>query len=143
MNLVLDANILIAELLRRRGRQLLRNPHLHLYLAEKTREEAEYELIQRTRVIVNQGRLTEAAGQAQIETGLTLIATQIRLMPVSFYAHLEPAARKRIPRDPNDWENVALALALTAAIWTEDYDFFGCGCPTWTTETLMLQLEMM
>lgn len=38
MKLVLDANILIAELLRRRGRELLRNPQLELYLAEKTRE---------------------------------------------------------------------------------------------------------
>ncbi len=45
MKLVLDANILIAELLRKRGRELLKKPQLELYLAEKTREESEYELI--------------------------------------------------------------------------------------------------
>jgi len=57
MKLVLDANILIAELLRRRGWELLRNPQLELYLAKKTREETEYELRQRVRKIVNQMNL--------------------------------------------------------------------------------------
>lgn len=141
MKLVIDANILIAELLRRRGRELLRNPQIELYLAEKTREETEYELRKRVSIIVSQERLSESAGRAQIETGIAIINTQIALMPTSFYAALEAEARKRIPRDPNDWEIVALALALPGAIWTEDYDFLGCGCPTWTTETLMLQLQ--
>lgn len=141
MKLVVDANILIAELLRRRGRELLRNPQLELYFAEKTREETEYELRKRVNIIVSQERLSESAGRAQIETGIDIINTQITLMPISFYAPLEAEARKRIPRDPNDWEIVALALALPGAIWTEDYDFLGCGCPTWTTETLMLQLQ--
>ncbi len=71
---------------------------------------------------------------------MAIIETKIRLISISFYPHLETEARKRIPRDPNDWETVALALALPAVIWTEDYDFWGCGCPTWTTETLLLQL---
>ena len=56
------------------------------------------------------------------------------------YAHLEPVARRRIPRDPNDWPTVALAIALDAGIFTNDYDFFGCGCPTWTMETLRGEL---
>ena len=141
MKLVVDANILIAELLRRRGRELLRNPRLELYLAEKTREETEYELRKRVGIIVSQGRLNESVGRAQIETAIAIINTQIMLMPMSFYAPLEAEARKRIPRELNDWEIVALALVLPAAIWTEDYDFFGCGCPTWTTETLILQLQ--
>jgi len=102
MKLVLDANILIAELLRRRGRELLRNPQLELYLAKKTREETEYELRQRVRKIVNQGRLSESAGSEQIEVAVGIISSQIRLMPISFYAPLEAEARKRIPRDPND-----------------------------------------
>ena len=77
----------------------------------------------------------------QIETALAVIDNQMRLIPPSFYNYLETEARKRIPRDPDDWHTVALALALPAAIWTQDYDFFGCGCPTWTTETLLLQLS--
>ena len=141
MKLVIDANILIAELLRKRGRELLRNPRLELYLAEQTREETEYELRKRVGIIVSQGRLNESAGGAQIETAIAIINSQITLMPMSFYTPLEAEARKRIPREPDDWEIVALALVLPAAIWTEDYDFLGCGCPTWTTETLMLQLQ--
>ncbi len=54
---------------------------------------------------------------------------------------LEPALR-RVPRDPTDAPTVALALASDAAIWTADLDFFGCGVPVWTTETLLLQLEL-
>lgn len=49
--------------------------------------------------------------------------------------------KRRIPRDPNDAPTVALALALDCGIWTNDNDFFGCGVPVWTTETLLLHLE--
>jgi PIN domain len=30
---------------------------------------------------------------------------------------------------------------LHAAILTGDHDFLGCGCPTWTVETLRRELE--
>ncbi|NQZ64621.1 MAG: DNA-binding protein [Crocosphaera sp.] len=66
---------------------------------------------------------------------------KITTIPLSYYQSFEEEARKRIPRDPNDWETVALSLALPASIWTQDYDFFGCGCPTWTTQTLLSQLS--
>ncbi len=141
IKLVLDANILVSELLRRRGRELMRNPQLELYLAERTKEEAEYELRQRVRELVERGRLSETAGEEQIEIASAIISTQFRLVAASFYNSWEAEARKRIPRDPNDWQVVATALALSAAIWTQDYDFFGCGCPIWTTETLLLQLS--
>ena len=77
-----------------------------------------------------------------VDTALRLLDAKITLVPIAFYRFLEPEARKRIPRDPKDWQSIALALALPAAIWTEDYDFFGCGCPTWTTETLLLHLAL-
>jgi predicted nucleic acid-binding protein len=44
-------------------------------------------------------------------------------------------------RDTDDWQPVALALALDAGILTGDQDFRGCGCPTWTVETLRDELE--
>ena len=49
---------------------------------------------------------------------------------------VDAIAHKRIPRDPDDWPTVALALVLEAGIWTHDADFLGCGVPTWTVETL-------
>ena len=61
-------------------------------------------------------------------------------IPHEIYAPYETVARKRIPRDPNDWFTVALALAVDAAIWTMDNDFLGCGIATWTTNTLLIHL---
>ena len=61
-------------------------------------------------------------------------------IPRTFYEHLQTAALRRVPRDPSDWAPVALALALDAAILTGDGDFLGCGCPTWTIETLTEEL---
>ncbi len=141
MHLVVDTNILVAELLRIRGRDLIFSQSLKLFLAEKMKNEAEYELQKRVSIIVNKGNLTPEEGQFQLEVALGLINNRITTVPLSYYQSFEAEARKRIPRDPNDWETVALALALSAAIWTEDYDFFGCGCPTWTTQTLLLQIN--
>jgi len=54
---------------------------------------------------------------------------------------METVARRRIPRDPDDWPTVALALVLEAHIWTHDHDFLGCGVATWTTQTLLAEFE--
>ena len=140
MRLVVDANILIAELLRKRGLDLIASSRLELYMAEKMRNEVEYEFNKRLAKIVAQGRITQDLAARQWQTAFRLLDTKVSLVPISFYRFLEQPAKKRIPRDPNDWESVALALALPAAIWTKDYDFFGCGCAIWTTETLLLQL---
>jgi predicted nucleic acid-binding protein len=64
----------------------------------------------------------------------------IEVVPRHDFQHRVSVARRRIPRDPNDWPTVALALALGADILTNDHDFLGCGCPTWTFETLSLEL---
>ncbi len=66
---------------------------------------------------------------------------EVKIIPVAEYTHHEQKARKRIPRDPDAWETIVLALEMDAAIWTQDCDFLGCGCPTWITETLTLQLN--
>ncbi|MGF1479697.1 MAG: PIN domain-containing protein [Cyanophyceae cyanobacterium] len=140
LRLVVDSNVLIAELLRKRGRDLIAIPKLEIYLAQKVRSETEYELGQRMSRIVAQGKISNAAGEEQLQAAMQLVE-KLRFVPQAFYQRWEVEARRRIPRDPNDWEIVALALALPAAIWTEDYNFFGCGCPTWTTETLLIQLR--
>jgi predicted nucleic acid-binding protein len=65
----------------------------------------------------------------------------IEVIPRGDYDALEEIARRRVPRDPNDWPVVALAISLNAGILTEDHDFLGCGCATWTVETLRSELE--
>ncbi|NEP88250.1 MAG: nucleotide-binding protein, PIN domain-containing protein [Okeania sp. SIO2C2] len=141
MRLVVDTNILVAELLRNRGIALINSPNFELSLAEKMKNEVQYELQKWVSIMVNKAKFTPEQRQFQIEIALGIIDRKIVTFPLSYYQSFEAEARKRIPRDPNDWETVALALALSAAIWTEDYDFFGCGCPTWTTQTLLLQIN--
>jgi predicted nucleic acid-binding protein len=57
------------------------------------------------------------------------------------YSALEDEARARALRDPADWPVVARALALSAAIWTNDNDFLGTGVATWTTKSLKAWLD--
>jgi predicted nucleic acid-binding protein len=71
-----------------------------------------------------------------------MIGTQaIEVVNREMYVSFEGTARRRVPRDQQDWPTVALALLLDAAILTGDHDFLGCGCPTWTVETLRDELD--
>jgi predicted nucleic acid-binding protein len=142
MMLIIDANVLVSELLRKRGQLLIKSPRLNLHMTECVLSEAQHEMRKRLDVLIDRGRVNAAIAQEIWETANVIFSDQITLIPKSFYAHLESEARRRIPRDPNDWETVALSLHLNVDIWTQDYDFFGCGCATWTTETLMLSLEV-
>lgn len=142
MILIVDANILVGELLRQRGRELLRHPSLMLYISENVLDEAQYELRRRMTERINRG-LSEAIGQGILDEAMSIIEADIRLVAQSNYIYLETEARNRIPRDPDDWHTVALALEMDAAIWTQDCDFLGCGCATWTTETLLIQMRTL
>lgn len=133
MMLIVDTNILVGELLRERGQELIQNPALTLYATERILDETQYELRRRMTARVRRGGLTEATAQQMLEPAMRLIETSIVVVAQSNYSHLETTARNRIPRDPDDWYTVALALVMNAAIWTSDCDFLGCGCPTWTT----------
>ena len=55
---VADASVLVGELLRQRGRELLLDPELRLLVAEHQWEEAEHELSRRLKILEQQGRLT-------------------------------------------------------------------------------------
>ena len=141
MIVVVDASVLVSEVLRKRGRDLFAHPDLRCVVAEEQWEEAEHELEKRVSVIVGQGRLTaEQAGLVHQAVRDLLDAGVIEVIPSSSYEHLEAVARRRVPRDPKDWAPVALALALNVGILTGDNDFLGCGCPTWTVETLSREL---
>ncbi|GMU77240.1 MAG: hypothetical protein AMXMBFR46_00410 [Acidimicrobiia bacterium] len=63
------------------------------------------------------------------------------ILDEAVYSALEDEARARSLRDPADWPVVASALALSAAIWTNDNDELGTGVATWTTESLQARLD--
>lgn len=140
MRLVVDANILVAELIRQRGQELIVHLELELYMAEKAWDEACHELSKRIAKMVQKGIFSQDAGQNLLVNAIALAEAKVSLIPHEVYAALETTARARIPRDPDDWPTVALALVLSAAIWTSDNDFLGCGLPTWTTDTLLVHL---
>lgn len=140
MRLVVDATVLVGELTRRRGRELIERPDLMLAVTERAWDEARHELRKRVRAIARRRGVVPATDEHLLATALSLVDTRVTLEPLSLYASFERIARARIPRDPDDWPTVALALALDAAIWTHDHDFLGCGVATWTPETLLARL---
>jgi predicted nucleic acid-binding protein len=141
MILIIDANILIGELLRQRGRELLRNPQLIIYASERVVNETNYEIQKRISRMITTGKLSQEAGSDLTQAASQPLGTCIINVPQIEYGYLEIEAKERIPRDPDDWHTVALAIHLDAAIWTQDNDFLGCGCPCWTTDTLISHLK--
>lgn len=142
MIVVADASVLVGELLRKRGRELFLHPALKVVVAEDQWSETEHELTRRLDIMQSTGRLTPGGRHVLEQATRAMIDTQaIEIVGREMYTDFENASRRRVPRDPNDWPVVALALLLDAAILTGDNDFLGCGCPTWTVETLRDQLE--
>lgn len=140
MLLVVDANILVGELIRQRGRELILHPLWKLYLPEKQWEESCYELEKRIKIMIEKEIFSPETGHNLLQNALTFAQTNVSLVALEFYSAFENIALNRIPRDPDDWQTVALALWLNAGIWTHDKDFLGCGIATWTTDTLISYL---
>ena len=146
MLLVVDANVLVSELLRVRGRGLIEGPALDLRVWEEALDEALHEMNKRAARIVEQGRANRASVEAMLDDARGLVDRRVVPVPREVYSeHLERAAY-RVPRDPDDVPTVALALAFggdegRCGIWTSDGDFLGCGVPTWTTDTLLAHLR--
>jgi predicted nucleic acid-binding protein len=140
VRLAVDASVLVGEALRLRGRKLLAHPDLDLVIAEEAWHETAHELDRRVGVLIARGRLQEDAAAEFLDAAATVVRAYVTVAPSQLYAERIEEARRRVPRDPRDAPLVALALALDCGIWTADRDFFGCGLPVWTTETLLAQL---
>lgn len=141
MDLVTDASALIGELLRERGRRLLRDRRNSYCIAAHTLSEVRHELPRRVSERARHGHYAAGTAADALSVALHVLDDYVAVIPVTLYADFEVVARRRVPRDPRGWPTVALALALEAGIWTADADFLGCGVPTWTTETLLLDAE--
>lgn len=141
MRLVVDASILVAELVRQRGQEVIMHPLLDLFVAEHAWGETQHEVARRLQAMERHGHITTEERQEILAATQSLVALRLRFLPSYVYDSWEDEARERIPRDPHDWPTVATALVLDAAIWTHDNDFLGCGIATWTTETLVAHLR--
>jgi len=120
VRLVVDANILVAELLRKRGRSLVAQSQLELFIATRTLEEAWYELEKRAEIIVKKADASKKTVERTLDIATRVVSENIYFAKLYEYQTFEEEARRRIPRDPKDWHTVALALSLNADIWTQD-----------------------
>ena len=134
--IVLDANILIRAVLGRRVRGLLQayEDSIVFYTPDVCVDDAREYI---PRVLISRGD--------DPETG-TAVLDQVELLvqPVdeALYRDFGQLARERVAaRDVEDWLVVAVALMLSAPVWTEDRDFFGSGIATWTTDRVELYLQ--
>jgi hypothetical protein len=141
MQLTIDGSTLVAESLRVRGRQLIATPIFDLVVAAAALSEATHELEKRI-VFLERHRQLSPTGASVLRSEVQhLISEELSVFAEDDYAENVGEARWRIPRDPDDVPTVALALATRCGIWTGDYDFFGCGVPVSTTETLLAYLD--
>jgi predicted nucleic acid-binding protein len=131
--LVVDAMVLISAVIGEATPKLIQNlvAKVALYAPEHAYEEAEKHLPTiLTRRNASPEQITEVLkALGQLRTIIVPISKQE-------YEHLEEKAVQRIPRDPEDWPCVALALLLQCPIWTRDADYFGTGLGIWTNETV-------
>ena len=138
--LVIDANVLVGEILRPRGRALLTSDRLGLAITEPALREARHEVAKRLAIMLDRARIGQGVVDAIRQEFLDAVPPWLHVLPTAALQAQETVARRRVPRDPDDWSTVAAALALEVGIWTNDADFLGCGCPTWTTDTLLAEL---
>lgn len=141
MRLVVDASVLVAELLRVAGRERLADSRLELFMPERTWSEVQHELPRRIVAFARRRGIAESGAAELTQLCLAVVAANTTMIDGAVCAPLEDEARSRVVRDPNDWPLVACALVLDAGIWTADNDLLGTGVPTWTTDSLRVWLD--
>ena len=136
MYLIADTNVVVGELLRIRGRYLLRHQDVTWFVTEEIASEVHHEIRRRLAAITARHGTTAAAAAEAGADMLQLFDSIVQIVPQATYAPLLPLAAQRIA-DPDDRPTVALALVIDAGIWTLDRDFFGIGLPVWSTDVLL------
>lgn len=135
--LVLDANILVRAVLGRRIKQVIHD-HAHraeFFAPELAYAEAEEHLPQ---ILAKHDRVDDTDEALAYLRHLRAIVLPV---PEEVYEARRDEALSRIEsRDPDDWPVLAAALVIECPIWTEDWDFFGAGVPTWTTDRVEIYL---
>ena len=141
MRLIVDTSVLVGELLRQSGRKRLGDDQLELFLPEQMSGETHVELPRRIAAFMRRRGLEPVVGDKLAKASLAAVQANVTILDEAINAALEDEARARSRRDPRDWPIVASALALGAAIWTNDNDFLGTGVATWTTDSLQHWLD--
>jgi predicted nucleic acid-binding protein len=143
VHLVVDANVLVAELLRVRGLELLTNDSLSLFTTSQVVSETNHELRRRLDLLLRRGRVLPEEAAIILADAERLITTTLSVASQADYLDYLVGAARRMLRDRDDVPSMALALALDCGVWTNDQDFFGCGVPVWSTDVLLRHLDYL
>ena len=92
MLLVVDANVLVSELLRMRGRALIGDRSLRLRISEEALNEALHEMRRRAAKIVAQGRANREDMDATLNDALIIMRRWVVTMPREVYVEFEERA---------------------------------------------------
>jgi predicted nucleic acid-binding protein len=121
--LVIDANILVRDVLGRRVREIIeRYAEQALFFVPAA---AYFEAEEHVPALV----VRRGGDPAKAVAFLRSLRGLVELIGSEVYGDFEGTARERIG-EREDWPILAAALAIGCPIWTEDTDFFGCGVPT-------------
>ena len=83
---MVDANVLVSELLRVRGRGLIGDSALELRVSEETLDEALHEMTRRATRIVEQGRVNQDTANTMLDDARGLVERRILPIPREVYA---------------------------------------------------------
>src|SRR5687768_16151432 len=103
MRLVLDTNIILAELFRERWRRLLEQPAFEMAMTVEAWAEVRYELPRRIARRQQREGWPEAEATRWVEEIERLLMLYVTPIPAEVYNTCGDEARERIPRDPDDW----------------------------------------
>jgi predicted nucleic acid-binding protein len=126
--LIIDANIVVAAVAGRLLPMLgaLDARGFKLLMPEHQSHEARSVLIHKIGLPAN-----------VVDERLALVGCFIDTVPATAFDQFELRARERLSlAAQRDWPVLALALAVDAAILSNDRDFFGVGTAVWATETV-------
>jgi predicted nucleic acid-binding protein len=109
MIVVADASVLVAELLRKRGRALFRRPDLEVVTPEDQWDETEHELQRRLRLMLDQGRMTAKQVQELSEDVQAVIDEQAmtshRAPGMRIWSRSHDGAFRRIRTTGHRWHS--------------------------------------
>ncbi len=85
MRLAVDASVLVAELLRLRGRALIAHPRLELFLTAEAFDETEFELRRRVARLERHGQITLEEATQLLHGSLDALTNAVSLVPSALY----------------------------------------------------------
>ena len=98
MIVVVDASVLVGELLRKRGRELIAHPNLTCVVAEEQWDEAEHELDKRFGTLIIRGVFSPDQVALLRDAIRNLVEDHVvAVIPNNVYTAREAEARRRVP----------------------------------------------